>query len=524
MFTRFEKRRMQRDNQVFTPSESQSRMFQFFVTSTLLSENMFNRFRRGPRGLTSEISLPQVGRGLSSEANYSIYPNYFTHVNFLKSEQWPILNIALESFLSESSENPMFQMFRAFAGLTSEEKVSLALQENTLEELMADPSKKEIIHDVFRAKGTYLFTLLRSKIGTAAFQEFISEILKEYRFKTLEVDKFCEIIENRFQFDFKPFIKDCYGTQQLPGFLISNIQGYEILDGNRTRFQVTFAVSNPEPVKGLMIVSFRVMGGGRGRGDGPGFGMGFDQQEIERIITIPAHQTKEVGIVLDSSPRMMMVNSLISKNVPSIITHFFEDFQKNNTLKPFDGERLLDHPIEITAADEIIVDNEDLGFKVFNPPSKSLLKKLLKISPAEESEKYSGVQFMRPPSKWVATTNPLYFGKYIRSAFYTKAGNGDRKVAWNSEIQESGSYDIYCYAIRMPRRRGDRDEQRDEQYHYRVYHDDGEDEAILNLRDAETGWNLLGTYYLSSGPAKVELTNESQGRIVVADAIKWVKR
>jgi len=33
----------------------------------------------------------------------------------------------------------------------------------------------------------------------------------------------------------------------------------------------------------------------------------------------------------------------------------------------------------------------------------------------------------------------------------------------------------------------------------------------------------MGRYYLSSDSAKVELTNQSTGRLVIGDAIKWVK-
>ena len=64
----------------------------------------------------------------------------------------------------------------------------------------------------------------------------------------------------------------------------------------------------------------------------------------------------------------------------------------------------------------------------------------------------------------------------------------------------------------------------EEQYRFLVHLDDGMDEAILNVTQAEIGWNLLGTYYLSPGPARVELTNESEGVIVLADAVKWVRQ
>jgi hypothetical protein len=59
--------------------------------------------------------------------------------------------------------------------------------------------------------------------------------------------------------------------------------------------------------------------------------------------------------------------------------------------------------------------------------------------------------------------------------------------------------------------------------HYKIYHDEGVEELTLDYPNADGGWNLLGRYYLSTDTAKVVLTNKSEGRIVIGDAIKWVK-
>ena len=45
----------------------------------------------------------------------------------------------------------------------------------------------------------------------------------------------------------------------------------------------------------------------------------------------------------------------------------------------------------------------------------------------------------------------------------------------------------------------------------------------IDFENAEPGWNNLGRYYLTADSAKVELTNKSSGRIVLGDAIRWVK-
>ena len=59
--------------------------------------------------------------------------------------------------------------------------------------------------------------------------------------------------------------------------------------------------------------------------------------------------------------------------------------------------------------------------------------------------------------------------------------------------------------------------------HYKIYHDEGVEEITVDFENAEAGWNMLGRYYLSPDSAKVELTNQSSGRMVIGDAIKWVK-
>lgn len=60
--------------------------------------------------------------------------------------------------------------------------------------------------------------------------------------------------------------------------------------------------------------------------------------------------------------------------------------------------------------------------------------------------------------------------------------------------------------------------------HYKIYHDEGVEEITLDYENAEGGWNSLGRYYLSPDTAKVVLTNQSAGRVVIGDAIKWVKQ
>jgi len=65
-------------------------------------------------------------------------------------------------------------------------------------------------------------------------------------------------------------------------------------------------------------------------------------------------------------------------------------------------------------------------------------------------------------------------------------------------------------------------------FHFRIHHEKGIEEISLDvaaLYEKEyVGWTSLGTYSFSGDHAWIELSDESKGKLVFADAIKWVKR
>ena len=220
----------------------------------------------------------------------------------------------------------------------------------------------------------------------------------------------------------------------------------------------------------------------------------------------------------------MTINSVISQNIPSIVDFNFGELDVNRRASAFDGERNLATDFSFDNPDEIIVDNEDPTFELVEAYRESYLRKLVREHSKTEEEKYTGVRWWRPPVDWQTITQSGFYGKYIRSAVYTKSGSGENKALWKTPIDEQGFYDIYCYI-------GDetgvlyRDRnQQNAKYHFKVYHDEGIEETVMELQNREKGWNFMGTYFLSSDTAKVEMSNESDGRLVVADAIKWVKQ
>ncbi len=499
------KRNAKRDNQVLSDKEIQAQMLQYFISEIVTTGNQETWFYG-----------ENIGYGRSA---YSVYPNYCNYVYNIKSENCPIINMALESYLDKGAAGSNDFWSRNWRGLSDEERANLALQEKNFNQILLDQEENDIIYHVIRLKGLYFFTLLESKIGEDRFKESLLSLLEEYSFKSMDLTMLDEVLQGAYSLDIQTQVDDWLRSDQLPGFLIGGLESYEFIEGDRTRYQVRFKASNPEPVEGLFMVNFRT-------GDDQNYDKGLSgSDETGRgIIYLGPGQSKEVGAVLDAPPRSMTINSVISQNIPSIVDFNFGELEVNRRASAFDGERILASDFSFEDPDEIVVDNEDPTFELVEAYTDSYLRKLVKKHSKTEEQKYTGVRWWRPPVDWQTITQSGFYGKYIRSAVYTKSGSGENRALWKTPIDEKGFYDIYCYI-------GDetgvlyRDRnQQNAKYHFKVFHDEGIEETVMELQNREKGWNFMGTYFLSSDTAKVEMSNDSEGRLVVADAIKWVKQ
>ncbi len=444
--------------------------------------------------------------------------------------------------------------------LSDNDNANLILKELSFKDLLAKNPGGDTIRTVLAVKGDWFFNLLRSKAGIDDFKTWFTGYINKHSFQRVDILQFNKDVNDKFGFNFYPYLQEWFDGKDQPGFLFTDVKANQIVVGDRSRYQVTFTATNPEPVAGLFNISFRTGGpGGRGAqgfsgtfqsGGGRGGGnftismqgRGMSSSDISKIVLMGPHESKKIGIVLDAQPRAMMINTLSAKNIPGEINIPINEIGKTNGRTPeFSGEETLATMPAFTDPSEIIVDNEDPGFISSKLGTVSPLKKLLGIK-NRTGDTYMQISMWNTPEYWQPVVLTTYYGKYIRSAVYTRAGTGDKTVTWETVIREPGYYDIYSYigktTSRMTVRRGggpgapdasrqQDNQQRDNTYkdmHYKIYHDEGIEEITLDYENAEGGWNNLGRYYLSPDTAKVVLTNQSTGRIVIGDAIKWVKQ
>ena len=503
MNMKFSRDRLQDRNQSLSDEEIQVQVFRRFIESTFLGGFSFRRFG-GPQSS-------------NEQGSFSIFANFYAFRNSIQSTELPILNIALEAYLKGKVETSSsirgFMRFRQ--AITDEEQAILALRGSSFQHVLNDPQKIEIAGNLLKAKSNHLFRLIESKVGKEKLEQYLLTTFAENQFKSLPANVFINNMEKELAVSMKEALEAWFNETSVPAFYITNFKNYKVLDGDRQRYQVIFTLYNVGEVDGVVVVDFFIPGGRRGFGR---FSSGAS--DYERAVYVPAGRAKRMAIITDDQPRALTINTLVSKNLPSQIIRRIDDFEENNRAKPLNEERLLDEPPNLTTPDEYIVDNESDGFRVLTAVKRTPLQRLLKITDNEEEE-YKPFSPWRAPQNWSKSINSLFYGDLVHSAYFVRAGNGDKKVAWEVDLPESGQYAVYAYGEPFPMRSRGRSFMKE--FYFTVYHDDGEEVVEWSIESAQ-GWNYLGSYYFTAGKNKVELSDKSKGRLVIADAVKWVKK
>ncbi|MCA1758126.1 MAG: hypothetical protein LC649_11785, partial [Bacteroidales bacterium] len=511
-----QQRMMERNNQVITEKELQVRVLNQFIRSTFISSNDF-RFRSG--------------QAISEPGRFLLGPSFYYFKNNFYSDNYPVINSVFETHL-QKVDNMGRNMARGFLGGLSEgDKANTILKEISLEDLLATNPSNDTLRIVMTVKGDYLFSLMRYHAGVTRFNTWFKKYIEENRFTSISLEQFNRDLAAEFEFNLEPLMDEWFRTSGQPGFLFTDIKAEEIVVDNRTRYLVSFVASNPEETGGLFNVIIRSggpgMGGGRGggganvsiqmgvggRGNITAMGMqgrGMQTDEIDRIVWLGPGEAKRVSIIKDGAPRGIGINTIFSLNNPGEINFPFPEVTKSKKSLITEGEELLESIPPYWEENEIIVDNEDPGFRVYEQESSSRLKEWLNIT-RDKGNEYSEAMIWWAPEHWQKTVQGNYYGRYVKSATYTRSGDGERHVTWTAPIENPGYYDVYTYigktgGGRMMMFTRGRDQGNDTEYHYTVSHDDGDDEISIDYETADNGWNLLGSFYLSPDSARVKLS------------------
>ncbi|HJZ40863.1 MAG TPA: hypothetical protein VJ203_10890 [Bacteroidales bacterium] len=509
----FEQRRvrMEKDlknnHEEVLPEELQSRLFnQFFRDNFLAKRGQYYNYGN-----------------VVNWSTFSVFPEYFSYRSRLHSDKWPVLTSAMEMYMYERN-NTGAATLPWYQDLSMSDKINLELRRASLEELLktgieSDEDSREpiTVRDLAQAKGLHFFNVLRAKFGEAAVDTLVSRLVADHPHRKILFDELNSRFQERFGVNLEPEIQNWYVQEHLPGFVIRNISSYKVSTGEVSRYQIRFDLSNPENTDGIVTlnVEFNDPNRNNGQNGGDDFKVDFTKK-----ILLQAKSSVTAGYAFNTEPARMSIMTHISQNLPNNLIYSFQGFTETRKTALLD--EIVSIPFFENASDsmEIIVDNEDAGFSLQQATNKAYLKSLVNRNRSDRY-KYSAIWAWNPPREWKPVLRSGFNGNYVHSAHYTRGGTGERIAGWKAVLHEKATYDVYFYFNKV--NLGWRRTNKSPDYNFIVYHDGGADRINRSSEDADEGWNYLGSFYISSDTAAVELTNKTIGDMVFADAVKWVR-
>ncbi|MCE5271927.1 hypothetical protein LLH00_11685 [bacterium] len=521
---------MSRRGQSESPEDAARNSLNMILSSNFGGGNqrgMFMRaFRRSSGGNISLQRLAMSVFGSGSETQtFNQFPQFYGFPGRLSSKDHVVFNLAFEQYLLSLLNTDTNPFRRMMLGISVEEEANLLLAKQSLSEVLADPEDAVLRLGVLSSKSQILFGLVEARLGQKPFQEFLHSQLNKFRHQVLPTAVLLDSLKARFEIDLDSRMDAWLNSKSMPAFLFAGSDCREVLQDNQTRYQLSFKVQNTGDGEGLIQVD-----ASRPRG-GPGFRPGPDNSSSEEkhLYAIPAGAARKISLLVDEAPGNMRVNTFVSLNIPAEVNLHLGEPVEDHKAAPFEGVEEIQGPLSLEEPGTIVVDNEDPGFKIEQRASEGRLKKLFSRNGQKTKDEYAGIWFWNPPAQWTATANSDFYGLYRHSASYIKAGSGDNKVSWTAKLPKSGQYDVFVYitVFDVPwMRRGPGGAGNFvlvDDFHFSVHHDDGTEEVEIDASAENTGWVLLKDWYFSQGDAVVELSDQSKGRIVYADAVKWVE-
>ena len=369
---------------------------------------------------------------------------------------------------------------------------------------------------MLKKKREHINSLIATRVEMMYMWDFIEDFVKCHPFQRVDFDVFAREFKDQFNVNIDSLLERYYADDRLPTLFVQDLK-MESYNGIPLG---SCKVYNPSNIDGVLRVD------------------GYDQKlrrQRPNYFLIPAKSCKEIRVRNYTIPNFAVELGLCC-NLPDKISIIFND--REETEKDWEGIRDVDSSTFRLPLNEIIVDNEDVGFRLVKKDKrKKWGERFLKEQEDQGMENVG--------DEWILSISSSSYGYKIKSAYCKKAGMGEEYAEWMVKIKEPGKYRVavhvpeYLYAIYLG------SFLKNARLYYQVFSEEGDTYVELDLNEEAPGWIELGTYEFSEGNYFVRLSdkggtdlqpviktgmlkvkgnsNITCSQMIIADAVKWVK-
>jgi hypothetical protein len=363
--------------------------------------------------------------------------------------------------------------------------------------------------DLLTLKGGRMAKAIYDALGPQAVGALLADLLERHAGSNFTLADFIAAGQ-RVNADLGSLFEDWVGGAGLPGFVTESAELYRLPDepGKISRYQMLLRVSNPEPVTGFARVEWAMTA------DGP--------RTSSSPIRFPGRSTVEFGAVLSAPPVMVFVDPYLSLNRSEFFAAGFNpaeiplrdvEPQHGPREVPFGSGRLEDR--------RVVADDLDAGFSIAGEKADRRLVQREEKGASDAGDFDQGLPVANDldlmPRTWSRRPNVSAWGRYRHTFAHIASGDGTQRAVLPAKLPAAGAWALEIYLPFLPylpaNARGT--------WQLEIVSESGRERVSYDARAANVGWNRIGEYRLPAGEVRVELSSQTDGRMVVADAISW---
>jgi hypothetical protein len=384
----------------------------------------------------------------------------------------------------------------------------------------ADPQRTI---DVLTLKGGEMAEAIYDTLGADGVGRLLGYLLEQHAGGSFTLDDLVAA-GDRVDADLGPLLEDWFATSGLPGFVADTPRLYRLPDGQsgESRYQLLIRVANEEPVAGFTRVGWAMQAegavgasgvsetGGEVLVAGPG------ARTLSDPIRVAGGAAVEFGVVLSEPPSAVYVQPYLALNRQDFLAGLLNttDVQTRNE-EPFNGVRDVTMNLD---DDRIVADDLDEGFEIVS--SEGGEQRLLAGRAVATAGMDQGLPVASGgglPRRWSRRNSQTSWGLYRHTLAYMGAGDGTTRAVMPAAIPRSGLWELEIHQPFLPyipaANRGT--------WNIEIVTEDGREQVKYDASAGIVGWNLVGQFRLPAGKVSVELSDQTDGMLVVADAFAW---
>lgn len=309
--------------------------------------------------------------------------------------------------------------------------------------------------------------------------------------------------------DIKQLIGDWLNDVALPGFVASRALVERVADDadGKPRYEIRVHVHNDEPVPGLVRLSLGIL----------------LQSARSEPVRVEGNTTMEIRMVTAEPPEVLWLEPYLALNrTPFRIDIDVIDEQRIAAREPFVGTRPSTWAPPVPQG--IVIDDLDPGFStVLRREAKRLGGDVATSAFPREFDRGLPT-WTRTPGEWSRATIPTTWGKYRHTTAGALAGDGEQVAVFAADLPSPGRWQLDYH---MPNRYGLGQTYYPSfgtlgSFNMTVVADGTETPVVFDGATAEIGWNKLGEYDFAETEVRLEITSQTDGEMVIADAIRWL--